>query len=179
MMKLNETDARPAAQQIARAIVVAIAEGEFRPGSALPSRSDLMSHFGVANATVQAALERLKADGILIGRQGRGVFVKPGFSPIDMGALVVWLGQAINLAEEDAKANTIRVPDPATGRNTTSVPLSAGATLVRSAQGDRRIVEMLASPVPAHEDPDGRALLQMAAKYAQFPGYNIAWHLGN
>lgn len=177
MLKLSTTDARSAAHQIARAVVIAIAEGELRPGDPLPSRTALMNHFGVANATIQAAVDRLKTEGIVIGRQGHGVFVTPGVAPVDMGALVKWLNEAIDLAQQDAQAGVVRVSDSAGSQDTVSIPRSAAGTLIRRCQGDRRVVEMLASPLPGEHESDGIALRELASAYQQYPDFEAAWLL--
>jgi DNA-binding GntR family transcriptional regulator len=59
-------------EQIAAAIRSAIAEGEYPPGSALPSEKDLCAAHGVSRITVRKALEQLQAAGI-IGQGAGGV----------------------------------------------------------------------------------------------------------
>lgn len=63
-----------------RGIVVAalrqrIMDGALAPGSQLPSRDELVANFAVSPVTAQKAVERLKQDGYVYGRQGAGVFV--------------------------------------------------------------------------------------------------------
>lgn len=164
--KLDIADTRSASRQIASAIVAAIADGELDPGDPLPSRRDLQAHFGVANATIQAALDRLKAEGTVTGHQGRGVFVNPDVAPMSMGTLVSRLDTAIDQAQRDAEAGLIRVEDPVGGCVGMPVPVLVARTLIRRCQGDRRIVAALSTPLPDEHSPGGIALCELAASYA-------------
>ncbi|WP_171167211.1 GntR family transcriptional regulator [Streptomyces sp. I05A-00742] len=69
-------DTRPAHQQIAARIRAEIMAGRLEPGSKLPSTQQLMDEYGVVGTTVQKALNLLKAEGIAVGRPGKGVFVR-------------------------------------------------------------------------------------------------------
>jgi GntR family transcriptional regulator len=66
----------PVFQQIARHLRRAILGGDLGPGERLPSESVLMEHYGVARMTVREALGLLKAEGLIVAEQGRGVFVR-------------------------------------------------------------------------------------------------------
>jgi GntR family transcriptional repressor for pyruvate dehydrogenase complex len=52
-----------------------IVTGKYAPGSQLPPGKDLSQQFGVSITVVREALSRLKADGLVASRQGKGVFV--------------------------------------------------------------------------------------------------------
>ncbi|MEU7570249.1 winged helix-turn-helix domain-containing protein [Micromonospora sp. NPDC049240] len=52
-----------------------IKEGEFPPGSQIPSTQQLSDHYNVSVATIHRAVARLRERGVLVGRPGRGVFV--------------------------------------------------------------------------------------------------------
>ncbi|MGK5641002.1 GntR family transcriptional regulator [Streptomyces sp. URMC 126] len=69
-------DPRPAHQQIAARIRDQIMSGRLEPASKLPSTQQLMDEYGVVGTTVQKALRLLKAEGIVVGRPGKGVFVR-------------------------------------------------------------------------------------------------------
>lgn len=84
-----------ASQQVVDAIRAAIEDGEFPPNSRLPSRSQLAGFFNVAPMTVQSALRVLRESGVVISRQGVGVFVAedapsrvPTYRPYDGDAVV-------------------------------------------------------------------------------------------
>lgn len=49
--------------------------GRYAPGAQLPSGRELCEQFGVSITVIREALSRLKADGLVASRQGKGVFV--------------------------------------------------------------------------------------------------------
>ncbi|WFE63607.1 winged helix-turn-helix domain-containing protein [Micromonospora sp. WMMD714] len=52
-----------------------IEEGEFRPGSKIPSTQQLADEYDVSVSTIHRAVATLRDQGVLVGRPGRGVFV--------------------------------------------------------------------------------------------------------
>lgn len=62
-------------EQIAESLRQRIAAGEFPPGAMLPSGRDLCEQWQVSRATVIKALDQLKADALIVGRQGAGYTV--------------------------------------------------------------------------------------------------------
>ncbi|MFF6778609.1 GntR family transcriptional regulator [Streptomyces sp. NPDC012637] len=70
-------DPRSPHQKIAAELRRRITRGDLPPGSKLGSTAELMEQFGgVANTTVQKALQALKAEGLLEGLPGKGVYVR-------------------------------------------------------------------------------------------------------
>ncbi|AIO68593.1 histidine utilization repressor [Burkholderia oklahomensis] len=69
--------ALPAYQQIKRYVVKRIADGDWKPGSAIPTEAELVKEFGVARMTVSRALRELTAERVLTRIQGAGTFVEP------------------------------------------------------------------------------------------------------
>lgn len=69
-------DKRPKAQRIASEIRSLIMSGEWEPDARIPTTSVLMETHGASNVTVQRALDILKAEQLLEGRSGSGVFVR-------------------------------------------------------------------------------------------------------
>lgn len=70
-------DTRSPHQKIAAELRRLITRGDLAPGSKLPSTAELMQQYGgVANTTIQKALQVLKAEGLLEGLPGKGVFVR-------------------------------------------------------------------------------------------------------
>ena len=65
----------PAYQQVARDLRARIASAEFPVGSAIPSTAKLREMYGVSVTVVRAAVAELRADGLLTGHPGKGVFV--------------------------------------------------------------------------------------------------------
>ncbi|SMO80435.1 FadR/GntR family transcriptional regulator [Paracoccus laeviglucosivorans] len=52
-----------------------IERGEYRPGDKLPTEPLLSAEFGVSRTVIREAVAALRADGLLLSRQGSGVFV--------------------------------------------------------------------------------------------------------
>ena len=52
-----------------------IASGKYKPGDALPSYSQLAELYGVGISTVSRAVATLRERGLVIGLQGKGIFV--------------------------------------------------------------------------------------------------------
>lgn len=52
-----------------------IASGEIQPGQKLPTERALIGEFGVSRTVVREAIAGLRADGLVVARQGAGVFV--------------------------------------------------------------------------------------------------------
>lgn len=63
-------------RQIATDLRKAISDGEYRPGHQLPSGSALAKRYDVARPTVQKAIDLLRLEGLIVGRQGAGWFVR-------------------------------------------------------------------------------------------------------
>jgi phosphonate metabolism transcriptional regulator PhnF len=62
-------------RQITEILRQKIEGGEYRPGSRLPTESDLGTHFGVNRHTAREALKTLKNDGFVFSVKGKGNFV--------------------------------------------------------------------------------------------------------
>jgi GntR family transcriptional regulator len=61
---------------IADDIAARIAAGEYPPGSRIPSYSQLAKLYSVSISTAQRAVIVLRERGLVVGAQGRGVFVR-------------------------------------------------------------------------------------------------------
>jgi DNA-binding transcriptional regulator YhcF (GntR family) len=75
-MALDPDDPRPPFQQVATALRAAILTRKFSPGDQLPSGNDLARTYGVSRGTVQDALRVLRSEGLIVSRQGSGVYVR-------------------------------------------------------------------------------------------------------
>ncbi|SOZ20046.1 putative TRANSCRIPTIONal REGULATOR, GntR family [Cupriavidus taiwanensis] len=62
-------------KDVKQAILAALAEGEWKPGEAIPSERKLIERFGVSIGTLRKAIDELVAENIMIRHQGRGTFV--------------------------------------------------------------------------------------------------------
>jgi GntR family transcriptional regulator len=67
---------RPAYHQVADALREQITSQELSPGTKLPSEKELMERWGVSSRTIRVALDQLRAEGLVVSRQGSGVFVR-------------------------------------------------------------------------------------------------------
>jgi GntR family transcriptional regulator len=74
-VKVNRDDPTDLHEQVAAEIRRAIAEGEAKAGERLPPAKDLAAVLGVNTNTVLRALRRLRDEGLLDFRRGRGVTV--------------------------------------------------------------------------------------------------------
>jgi GntR family transcriptional regulator len=66
---------RPLYRQIYDIVVRRVAEGNWRPGEALPSEQTLARELGVSQGTMRKALDSLTAEKVLERRQGKGTFI--------------------------------------------------------------------------------------------------------
>lgn len=55
-----------------------IAAGEWKPGERLPTQEQLAVEYRTSLQPVKAALKLLEVTGVVIGQQGKGVFVSEG-----------------------------------------------------------------------------------------------------
>lgn len=62
-------------QRIADDIARRIADGEYPPGSRIPTEQQLIAHYGASSTTVRAAVRSLASAGVVESRQGAGTFV--------------------------------------------------------------------------------------------------------
>ena len=68
-------DGTPKVQQIVDAFNQSIEQGEWAPGSKLPSVRELTETLGVSKFTLNEALDRLRGRNLLTSSRGRGFFV--------------------------------------------------------------------------------------------------------
>lgn len=61
--------------QLAKLLANKIASQEYRPGDRIPTEAALCAEHGVSRTVVREAIASLRADGVVIARQGVGVFV--------------------------------------------------------------------------------------------------------
>lgn len=76
MEGLDPDDPRPPYQQVANALRAAILTRKFMPGDKLPSGPQLADRYGVARMTISQAIRVLRDEGLVVSRQGSGVYVR-------------------------------------------------------------------------------------------------------
>lgn len=64
-------------QQVQSQLLAAITNGEYEPGTLLPSERALCEMFGVSRVSIREALAGLAATGLIDIQQGKGAFVRP------------------------------------------------------------------------------------------------------
>jgi len=75
-MPLDPDDRHRRMYKVPNALRAAILTKKFRAGDKLPSRNELAKTYDVAPMTVQNALRELREEGLIVSRQGSGVFVR-------------------------------------------------------------------------------------------------------
>jgi GntR family transcriptional regulator len=65
----------PLYRQIKNLIIRGLQAGDWAPGAAIPSESELASRYKVSQGTVRKAIDELASDNLLVRRQGKGTFV--------------------------------------------------------------------------------------------------------
>ncbi|MBL8343523.1 MAG: FadR family transcriptional regulator [Rubrivivax sp.] len=63
--------------RLAAALIAQIDSGALRPGDRLPTEAQLSASHGVSRSVVREAVQRIKSRGLLLSRQGSGVYVAP------------------------------------------------------------------------------------------------------
>jgi DNA-binding transcriptional regulator YhcF (GntR family) len=71
----DPNDARPLYVKLASSLRDEILAGTFGPGEKLPSHAQLVERYSVARLTLQQSLRILRDEGLIVSRQGSGVFV--------------------------------------------------------------------------------------------------------
>ncbi len=78
MLRLGVVTSRRGASERIRADLRAdIESGRLEPGAALPSTAELARRYEVAAETARLAVTKLKEEGLVVGRTGAGVYVRP------------------------------------------------------------------------------------------------------
>jgi GntR family transcriptional regulator len=71
-----EKTGRPAYLQIADGFRAKIRAGELPDGQPLPSTAQLATQHAVSASVIKAAISVLRTEGLVVGQQGKGVFVR-------------------------------------------------------------------------------------------------------
>ncbi|MEV0150361.1 MULTISPECIES: winged helix-turn-helix domain-containing protein [unclassified Nonomuraea] len=73
-----EKTGRPGYLQIADDLRRQIRTGSLAPGATLPSTAQLCQRYDVSASVVKAAISVLRTENLVVGQQGKGVFVREG-----------------------------------------------------------------------------------------------------
>jgi GntR family transcriptional regulator len=74
-MEIDPTNSLPLYAQIESVLASSIENGEFLPGSQLPTEDSLSARFAVSRTTIRMTIQNLVRRGLLEIRRGRGTFV--------------------------------------------------------------------------------------------------------
>lgn len=77
-MYINKKSPIPVYYQLKNIILKKIGEGEYAPGSLIPSERDLGESLNISRMTVRQALNQLVSEGVLYREKGKGTFVSKG-----------------------------------------------------------------------------------------------------
>ncbi|GEB96463.1 GntR family transcriptional regulator [Microbacterium lacticum] len=99
LFRVDQASSASLADQIALQVRAGIVSGELSPGERLPAARDLATALRVNMHTVLRAYARLREEGLIEMRQGRGAWVRP-----EANATMVRIGElASQLAAEARK----------------------------------------------------------------------------
>ncbi|MEW2356400.1 winged helix-turn-helix domain-containing protein [Spirillospora sp. NPDC029432] len=121
---------RPGYLQIADDLRQQVADGRLAPGDALPSTAQLREQYDVSAGVVKAAISVLRTEGVVVGQQGKGVFIRDrsgtGEPPAQsaqaaeestvMAQLTEVLGAVRELGERVARLEASVYPEPQKAR---------------------------------------------------------------
>jgi GntR family transcriptional regulator len=79
--QVDRSLAVPVHAQLREALRVAIEDGRWSAGDALPAESAMAAHYGISRATVREALAALCRERVISARKGSGSFVLPSATP--------------------------------------------------------------------------------------------------
>lgn len=71
----------PLYRQIKHLLLQSLDQGEWKPGEAIPSETELAARFQVSQGTVRKAIDELATENLLFRRQGKGTFVATHHEP--------------------------------------------------------------------------------------------------
>ena len=100
---LSQVGGESVVQQIINKITDAIVSGELKPGDRLPPELELISAMHVSRNTLRAAIQTLRAYGVLEVRRPEGTFVCEHFTP----QMITPMLYSIILAKEDSYRDLI------------------------------------------------------------------------
>ncbi len=158
------------ADQLARRIE----RGELAPDQRLPTEQQLSEQFGVSRTVVREAVSRLKSMGLLVSRQGAGVFVAPAgqaralaFDPTVLQSLesVVQVVEVRRALEGEVAALAAQRITPAKARAVREALERLDATVATGADGVEEDLAFHRSIAQATDNPQFERLLGFLEQY--------------
>jgi GntR family transcriptional regulator len=109
--------------------VESLRRGEWMPGAAIPSETELAGRFQVSQGTVRKAIDELASENLLVRRQGKGTFVATHHEPRAQHRFLRLApdnGAVVSTSSRFLECGRARAP----AEITTRLGLRAGAALV-------------------------------------------------
>jgi DNA-binding GntR family transcriptional regulator len=103
-MTIDPASYEPVYRQLARILRERIANGELRPGEALPSETALSQQFGVGRDAVRDSLAALRSEGVVITTRGIGTFVRGPAAEVTVVKVGIGTRIAARVANADERA---------------------------------------------------------------------------
>ncbi|MGW0122270.1 GntR family transcriptional regulator [Streptomyces sp. NPDC003327] len=94
LFRVDPSSSAPLGDQIAACVRGALADGTAAPGERLPAARELADSLGVNVHTVLRGYQRLREEGLIELRRGRGAVIVPGAAAPDRARLVARLREA-------------------------------------------------------------------------------------
>lgn len=118
--------------QVDDILLARIRNGEYAPGSRMPSESELSEELGVSRATVRTTLAKLSTSGLIIRKQGDGTYVNARVREIVAHTGNLW--DFVQLIECNGYKPSIQSLSvelrPATGKEALALGLETGEDLL-------------------------------------------------
>jgi len=142
---INRESSEPVYAQLVRILRQQVADGVLRPGDQLPSEAQLCRRYGVSPMTVRRVVNILADQGVVVGEQGRGIFIRA----VELGDASFQLQRLQDLVGGDEPA-TVRLLQAsiaaADAITAAKLQLRVGERVIYM----RRLVESEAGPVCYH-----------------------------
>jgi GntR family transcriptional regulator len=97
--------------QLEQIIKSKILTGEFILGDKIPTEKDLCQTYQVSSITARQAILNLVSEGLLVRKQGKGTFVREGFTKIKNIKTLRLSGDLNNILPEGLKAQDVKLLD--------------------------------------------------------------------
>jgi len=106
-MALHAESSEPLYLQLRTTLLSWIKEGKVRPHDKIPSERELCERFGVSRMTVRQALSKLKEDGLIYTRHGKGMFVAEPHSELEVTFVLSGYSEETALVRDTLRSSII------------------------------------------------------------------------
>ncbi|WP_296746960.1 FadR/GntR family transcriptional regulator [Mesorhizobium sp.] len=158
----------PLSTVVAESLSEDILSGELRPGTQLPTEAELCAEYDVSRTVVREAIARLRSEGLVIPRQGLGMFVSEAPAPYVFSIPEAALGEL---------PQTLALLELRLGVEVEAAGLCAERRSDDEAAGIRAIMEQAdglredPAKVPLHYDHDFHLAIANAARNRFIHGF--------